>query len=101
MATFKLTRKASRDLREILDYTATTWSREQADKYYAKLISTFRTLADNPALGRKRDDISEGMYGLTAEKHILFYRIASPEEIHIMRILHGRMDLKKRIYEDN
>ncbi len=36
---------------------------------------------------------------MKANQHIVFYRILSGSEVEITRILHERMDLKKRITE--
>jgi translation initiation factor IF-2 len=38
-------------------------------------------------------------FGFKAERHIIFYRKLSSEEVEIIRILHERMDLKHRILE--
>jgi toxin ParE1/3/4 len=45
------------------------------------------------------DEITEDLYGFMVNKHIIFYKVVSPGEIEIVRILHGRMDLKNRIRE--
>ena len=49
--------------------------------------------------GRHYAEVAEGVYGLRAGKHIVFYRIAAPNEIEVIRILHGSMDLKTRVGE--
>jgi toxin ParE1/3/4 len=36
---------------------------------------------------------------MKANRHIIFYRTLSEDYVEITRILHGRMDLKKRIAE--
>ncbi len=100
MAKFRFTNKAVEDLSEIWDYTFDTWSEWQADHYYQMLIGFCEAIANNPLmLGKKYDQIDEGIYGFRAEKHIIFYRIISDTEIEVVRILHGGMDLKSRIKE--
>lgn len=98
MAKFHFTRKAVEDLTNIWNYTVDTWSEQQADAYYEMLISSCRKVACDPVLfGRKYNEITEGLYGFKANKHIIFYRIATSEEIEIVRILHERMDLSNKL----
>ena len=99
MAKYKLTNKAIEDLSRIWDYTFEVWSEKQADNYYNGLISDCIEIAENPDLGRKYEGISKQLLGMKANRHIIFYRTLNPDYIEITRILHERMDLKKRITE--
>lgn len=97
MAKFYLTNKAVSDLKEIWNYTYDEWSEKQADTYYKMLLANCQHIADNPSLGRKYSEIREDLFGLKVNKHIIFYRVISSQKIEITRILHGRMDLRKRL----
>ena len=99
MAEFKLTNKAVEDLSKIWEYTFEVWSENQADKYYEMLISNYQEIADNPLLGKNYDGITQNLLGLKTNRHIIFYRTLNENYIEITRILHERMDLKKRITE--
>ena len=99
MAEYKLTNKAVEDLSKIWDYTFEVWSEKQADKYYDGLISICQEIAENPDLGKNYEGISAQLFGMEANRHIIFYRIESENYMEIARILHERMDLKKRITE--
>jgi toxin ParE1/3/4 len=99
MAEYLLTNKAVDDLADIWNYTFDEWSEQQADKYYEALISRCEDIARNPTLGKNYDVITPRLYGLHANKHIIFYRRLSESQIEITRILHERMDLKRRILE--
>lgn len=99
MAEFKLTNKAVEDLSKIWDYTFEIWSERQADKYYESLISNCQEIADNPKLGKKYNGITHNLLGIKTNRHIIFYRTLDENYIEITRILHERMDLKKRILE--
>lgn len=99
MAEFKLTNKAVEDLSKIWDYTFEVWSENQADKYYEMLISTCQEIADHPALGKNYDAITQNLFGMKMNRHIIFYRILNENYVEITRILHERMDLKRRISE--
>tara|TARA_R110002124_G_scaffold283215_1_gene458969 strand:- start:2786 stop:3085 length:300 start_codon:yes stop_codon:yes gene_type:complete len=99
MAEYKLTNKAVEDLSKIWDYTLDIWSEKQADKYYDGLISNCQEIAENPDLGKNYEGISERLLGMKANQHIIFYRTVNENYVEITRILHERMDLKKRITE--
>ena len=99
MAEFKLTNKAVEDLSKIWGYTFEVWSERQADKYYESLISNCQEIADNPDLGKNYDGITQNLLGMKTNRHIIFYRTLNENYVEIIRILHERMDLKKRITE--
>jgi toxin ParE1/3/4 len=97
MAEFRLTNKAVEDLSTIWDYTFEVWSERQADKYYESLLSNCQEIADNPLLGKNYDGITQNLLGMRTNRHIIFYRTLNENYVEITRILHERMDLKKRI----
>lgn len=97
MAKFYLTNKAVEDLNEIWEYTVQTWSENQAEIYYSLLINAFRELADNPNLGTSYEIVAKNILGYKTGQHICFYSIISDQEIEIIRVLHGMMDLKNHI----
>ena len=99
MAKYYLTNKAVDDLTNIWNYTFDEWSERQADKYYQLIIDTFNEIAKNPQSGKNYDGIHIDLQGLRVERHIVFYRTIDVDRIEITRILHQRMDLKKRIKE--
>lgn len=99
MAQYKLTNKAVEDLSKIWDYTFEVWSEKQADKYYDGLISYCEEIAGNPDLGKNYEGISRQLFGIKANRHIIFYRNLNENYVEITRILHERMDLKKRMAE--
>jgi len=99
MAKYYLTKKAITDLANIWDYTLEKWSEKQADNYYQNLIESFEEITQKPFLGKNYEGITSGLSGFKVKKHIIFYREISKDEIEITRILHGSMNLKKRIRE--
>jgi toxin ParE1/3/4 len=99
MAEYKLTNNAVEDLSKIWDYTFEVWSEKQADKYYDELISICEEIAENPNSGKNYEGISKHLLGVNANRHIIFYRTLEKNYVEITRILHERMDLKKRITE--
>jgi toxin ParE1/3/4 len=99
MAKYKLTNKAVEDLSKIWEYTFEVWSEKQADRYFNGLISNCQDIVENPDLGKNYEGISNQLLGVKAYKHIIFYRTINRDYVEITRILHERMDLKKRITE--
>uniref|UniRef100_UPI004049A3DB type II toxin-antitoxin system RelE/ParE family toxin n=1 Tax=Flavobacterium sp. TaxID=239 RepID=UPI004049A3DB len=98
MAEFKLTNKAVQDLAKIWEYTFEVWSENQADKYYNSIIFNCQEIANNPYLGRNYEGISNQLLALKINRHVIFYRTLQGY-VEITRILHERMDLKKKIAE--
>jgi len=98
MANYFLTNKAVEDLSEIWEYTFQTWSEAQADKYYKQLLDLCKMISADPQIGKVYDQIDTTILGHRASHHIIFYRI-NFGEVEILRILHGRMDLKNRLQE--
>jgi toxin ParE1/3/4 len=96
---FKLTNKAVEDLSKIWDYTFEVWYEKQTDKYYESLVTNCQEIADNPNSGKNYEGITKKLLGMKTNRHIIFYRMLNKNYVEITRILHERMDLKKRMKE--
>ena len=83
---------AQDDLEAIWLYTRREWGIDQADSYLQALFSRFDWLVENPASGRKRDDIKAGYYCFPEGLHLIFYTIHN-NKIDIIGIPHQRMDI--------
>ncbi len=99
MAKYILTNKAVDDLSKIWNYTLHKWSESQADKYYKTLLESIIDIASNPDFGKNYSVIIEDLLGIRVGRHIVFYPKIDIDKILIIRILHERMDLKRRIAE--
>jgi toxin ParE1/3/4 len=97
MARFYFTNKALDDFTEIWDYTVSEWSKNQAENYYNLIMASCVDLANNPQLGKSYKILSLNVLGLKCGQHIIFYREMAKNEIEIVRVLHGMMDLKTKI----
>jgi toxin ParE1/3/4 len=97
MAKFYLTNKAVEDLGEIWNYTIETWSENQAEIYYSLLIDSCQELAYNPNQGKSYEIVEKNVLGYKTGQHIIFYRMVTENEIEVIRILHGMMDLKNHV----
>jgi toxin ParE1/3/4 len=97
VAAFYLTNKAVEDLDGIWEYTIVTWSEVQAENYYLSLMDSCESLAKKSNLGKSYENIGKGILGYKSGQHIIFYRTISDQEVEIIRILHGMMDLKNHL----
>ena len=98
MAKIRLSRKAIADLDGIWDYTAQTWSEEQAVIYYRQIYSAIQGLNNLPVFLEKRYDvIKSGLWGFKVGHHIIFYKKDSDGTISVDRILHEKMDYQRHL----
>ena len=98
MPKVRYSNKAVEDLSSIWEYTFTKWSENQADEYYAMLISACnRLLYPSVISNRSYEEISEGLLGVKAGHHLIFYNILENDDVMIIRILHDKMDIKQHL----
>ena len=98
MAKIRLSRKAMADLDGIWDYTAQSWSEEQAVIYYRQIYSAIQGLNNLPVFLEKRYDvIKSGLWGFKVGHHIIFYKKGNNGSISVDRILHEKMDFPRHI----
>ena len=96
MPEFALRPRACRDLDGIWAYTVQTWGLAQAKTYLRALNRAFKTLAKNPELGRRQDEVYEGLRVYPSGKHLIFF-FATEKGIDIVRVLHERMDIQAHL----
>lgn len=87
--TLELTRLAQRDFRDILSCTVQMWGERQLAEYRDMIDGVLQTIAENPLIGRKRED--SNLLCRRARQHLIFYQI-NGETVYVVRILHGQMD---------
>ena len=97
MRKFDLTRSAQADLKSIARFTQERWGVRQRNTYLKEVDQVFRTLAKNPLMGRSCDDIREGYRKFPHGSHVIFYKQLGEDELLIVRILHGTMDVESNI----
>ena len=94
MVKFYLTKKAVEDLNDIWNYTVENWCENQAEIYYPLLINSCQALSNNPNQGKSYELVERNVLGFKTGQHIILYRIVIEQEIEVVRILHGMMDIK-------
>lgn len=89
-------KSAESDLIDVWRYSFEQWGELQADKYLDELDSSIRKLADNPESGMRRDFVREGYRVPFVGGHAVHYTV-TPDTVHIIRVLHGRVDPDRRL----
>jgi toxin ParE1/3/4 len=99
---------AKKDFARILKYTNDSFGERQAAVYKTALLKTIARLAAGPDApgSHAREDLGPQMRTLHVARdgrrapHLLVYRVSSGEVIEILRILHERMDLPRRVSDE-
>jgi toxin ParE1/3/4 len=89
---YRIRSLAQDDLEAIWLYTCEVWGVTQADSYLDAIIQRFDWLAENPTLGKSRDDVKKGYFCFPEGMHLIFY-ILKNNQVEIIGIPHQRMDL--------
>ena len=98
MAKIRLSRKAIADLDGIWDYTAQSWSEEQAVIYYRQIYSAIQGLNNLPVFLEKRYDvIKSGLWGFKVGHHNILNKKGKNGSISVDRILHEKMDYQRHL----
>ena len=84
------------DLEDMWATGAERWGEAQADRYKADLDSLLFLLADTPRLGPERVARGTPVRIYPYRSHVILYRELTGESgIEVMRIIHGRADLRR------
>lgn len=94
---YRISKRAIEELNDIWSYTYQQWSKEQADRYYDLIIGEIEFVADNYMAGRSVEHIRKGYRVTQVKSHLIFYRKLKNDIVEVVRILHQRMDVKKRL----
>lgn len=94
---YRISQQAIEDLDKIWIYTLNKWSKEQADRYYDLIMAEIDFIADNYLIGKSAKQTRKNYRVTKIKSHLIFYRKVENEIVEIVRILHQRMDIKKRL----
>jgi len=83
--------RAQDDIADIWTFIADA-STTRADAFIEMLDQKFRMIAENPGLGRARDELAKGLRSFPAGRYVIFYSDLV-DGIEIVRVLHGARDL--------
>jgi len=94
---YRISKQAINDLNDIWIYTFNKWSKEQADRYYDLIIGEIEFVTDNYLIGKSAEQTRKNYRVTKIKSHLIFYRKAENEIVEVVRILHQRVDIKKRL----
>lgn len=94
---YRISQEAINDLNKIWVYTLNKWSKVQADRYYDLIIAEIEFIADNYLVGKSAEQTRKNYRVTKVKSHLIFYRKVENDIVEIVRILHQRMDIKKRL----
>lgn len=98
MAKIRFSRKTIADLDGIWDYTAETWSEDQAVIYYRQIYTAIQGLNRLPVfLEKEYEVIKPVLFGFKVGHHIVFYKKHNDGSIWVDRILHEKMDYQRHL----
>ena len=83
--------QARHDMDEIWAYIAED-NVVAADGLIDEFRQTTQTLADNPRLGRRREELSDDLRSLPVGNYVILYR-PHADGVIVIRVLHGARDL--------
>ena len=96
MAGYVLSPAAQADLEEIWDYTVRHWGVAQAERYTRDIQAACEAASDGILVGRSAEDIRAGYRKIAVGSHVVYFR-ERPGTLEIIRILHRRMDVARRL----
>lgn len=93
MTDYVVTPRALADMANIHDYSVSAWGERKARAYVDGLVTRFAWLAENPNLGRTRDDVGNGYRCFRQGSHVVFY-VQNPDAVYIIGVPHASMDFE-------
>ncbi|ANM29942.1 hypothetical protein ABI59_10705 [Acidobacteria bacterium Mor1] len=95
---YALTRRAERDIDEILDYIAEQDSLDRAYGVHRRFVEAFELLARNPRIGAPRNHLTPqaDLRWWVVIGFSVLYR-PDPRPLTIMRVLHGARDIERMV----
>lgn len=65
-----------------------------------RLDAKFRLLAQQPELGRMRNELMADLRSFPFERYVIFY-LAASNGIEVARVLHGARDIEAQFHPDS
>ena len=93
---FRFRSAAVKDLEGIWEYTYRKWSKDQADRYHGLIINEIEYVAENLTVGKDMGHVKEGYLVTYVKSHMIFFK-RQKGIVHIIRILHQKMDIESNI----
>jgi len=92
----ELTEIARADLKSIRRHSSRTWGEDRTSRYMDAIRDTLKGLVRGTAVTRNRDDLRPGLQMATSGRHCIFFETSS-SRVLVVRVLHDRMDYRRRL----
>jgi toxin ParE1/3/4 len=89
---------AQADIQSIWDYGAREHGVDAANAYIGRLDQSMQMALQYPGVGTDYGEIRKGYRKLSSAEHLIFY-IPHDGGIDVIRVLHGRMDVRSHLGE--
>jgi toxin ParE1/3/4 len=98
MAQVRTSVRAEEDMLDIWSFIAMD-DPIAADKFTAHIQQKCQMLAENPRVGRLRQELGQNIRGYPVGEYVIFYM---PEEdgVYLVRVLHGARDIDQVMGQD-
>lgn len=96
MTSFRVSKAAEADIRQIARYTQNEWGARQRRLYLSGLNDEFKALSQNPLLVPERAEFEPPVRIRRYERHLIVY-VIEDSDILIVRVLHQNMDVPARL----
>ncbi|SRR6266404_4187398 len=82
---------ARSDLVNVREYIASE-NKRAAARIIREIKASFKTLLEFPEMGRRRDELRQGLRSFPIKKYVVFYFVTE-DRVKIVRVLHGSRDI--------
>jgi toxin ParE1/3/4 len=89
-----ITYLAKADIKSIWKEIARHRDSATANRMTATILDLCRSHAQFPETGQARDDLASGLRSFPVSPYVVFFR-PSDDTIKVMRVLHGRRDIRR------
>jgi len=87
----RFTQRSRGDLDDVWDYIACD-SIDEADGFIDRILRKCLLIAENPEVGRARDELVKGVRSFPVGNYLIFYHV-SDDVVYVDRVLSGYRDL--------
>lgn len=95
MSRFRVLSRAQADLKDIREWIEQD-NPPRAASFVAELVEHFGRLAEQPLIGRSRQEMGAGVRSMPHGDFVIFYR-PTRTGISVYRVIHGRRDTRRGI----
>jgi toxin ParE1/3/4 len=67
---------------------------DAADRLLRRIDAKLELYAQNPGMGRARDNLAAGLRSFPVGRYLIFYQVV-PDGIELVRVLHGARNYKR------